>query len=82
MIPSEELRQDVIPSRRKPKKRAALTHTELKEIWDAVKVDYFTHAQAAVRFRVSKVLVGEIIRTFKRMPDYLGTLKAAANSKL
>ena len=81
MIPPEELRQDAVPSRRKPRKRAQLTHAELKEVWDAVMVDKFTHAQAAVRFRVTKILVGKIIRSFKRMPDYIGTLEAAAGAK-
>ena len=81
MIPSEELRQDSIPSRRKPRKRVQLTHAELKEVWDAVTVDKFTYVQAAVRFRITKVLVGKIIRNFKRMPDYIGTLDAAVEAK-
>ena len=46
----------------------------MKEVLKAVKVDYLTHASAAIKYSTTVSTVGKIVRAFKHKPDYEGEL--------
>ena len=48
----------------------------VKEVWQAVYIEKFSHAQAAARFSISKTLVGKLIRQIKTEPTFVEELRA------
>ena len=74
MLPAvnyDELRQNVIPYKVRRKRLNQLSIKEIREVYEAVRVNKLTHASAAIKFSVSASTVGNIMRNFKIKDDYV-----------
>ena len=69
---ASELRIDVLPGRLKPRGMHQLSKQVQCDIHQAVHKDKQSYAEVSARFRVTKRLVGAIIKKFKAHSDYLG----------
>ena len=80
-ITYDELRANVLPAKRKRRRLTKLSIKERKAVLKAVKVDYLTHASAAIKYNTNVSTVGKIVRAFKHRPDYEGELLAKEATK-
>ena len=70
----DELRQNAMPYKARRRRLNQLSITEIREVFDAVKVDKLTHASAAIKFSVLTNTVGQIVRNFRVKDDYVQEL--------
>ena len=47
----------------------------MEEVWQAVRVEYLSHEQAAARFGVTARLVSQLICRIKAEPNYVNELR-------
>lgn len=66
--------QNDIPYKARRKRLNQLTVKEVREVYDAIKVNKLTHASTAIKFRVSASAVRQIVRNFKVKDDYVQEL--------
>ena len=62
-------------------KRRELSHQVVQELVVAVRAEKLSHAQAAIRFQVTRVLVGRIMKSSIEDESYLANLEARADAK-
>ena len=79
-LQAKELKQVAMPSRLKPRKRRELPHQVVQELVDAVRVEKLSHAQAALRFQVTKTLVSRVVKS-SGDAGYLPGLRDRADAK-
>ena len=53
----------------------------MEEIRSAVRVEFLSHEQAAVRFGITARLVSQLICRIKKEPNYIDELKAKESHK-
>ena len=63
------------PNRCKPTPLRKLTADVVEELWQAVRVEFLTHEQAAARFGITTVLVQKLIGRMKKEPNYVNKLR-------
>ena len=75
-ITYDEMRTNIVPSKRKRRRLTKLSIKEMKEVLKAVTVDYLTYESAAIKHNTNVSSVRKIIRAFKHKSDYEGELRA------
>ena len=68
------MRQNAIPYKARRKSLNKLSIKDIREVFDAIKVDKLTHASTAIKFSVTASAVRQIVRNFRDKGDYVQEL--------
>ena len=70
----EEMRQNAMPHKARRRQLNQLSIKEIRDIFEAVRIDKLTHASTAIKFSVTTTTVRNIVRNFRVKDDYVQEL--------
>ena len=77
----KELSIHTKPNRCKPTPLRQLEAEQVEAIWQAVRVEFYSHEQAAAQFGISTKLVQNLISSIKKDPQYIEKLRKKESHK-